>query len=171
MAVFPDNGERYRSTWFYAEEVLPLAAGAPAAEPVLRLPATAMRELVAEAELTYPNEACGLFLGKAGRPFDVVRLVAANNLHPDRHEDRFTIAPEEQLKIGNAARREGLEVEGVFHSHPDHAAVPSATDSPYLELWEKCPFVIVSVRGGKVSCVRAWVHDEGIKEVPVEVTI
>ncbi|MEK7867581.1 MAG: pyridoxal-phosphate dependent enzyme [Planctomycetota bacterium] len=169
VAVFPDSGERYHSTWFYAEEILPLAAGAPPAEPALRMPASAMRGLVAEAERTYPNEACGLFLGKAGRPFDVVRLAVAKNVHPERHEDRFTIAPEEQLKIGSAARKEGLDVGGVFHSHPDHPAVPSATDAPYLELWERCPFVIASVRGGKVSCVRAWVHDGEIREVPVEV--
>lgn len=169
VAVFPDNGERYHSTRFYAEEVLPLAAVAPPAAPVLRIAASAMREMVAESERAYPREACGLLIGRADRPFDVERFAPAKNVHPDRREDRFTIAPEEQLEIGNVARKEGLDVEGVFHSHPSHPAVPSATDAPYLELWERCPFVIASVREGRVSCVRAWTYEKGIREVPIEI--
>ncbi len=169
VAILPDGGERYHSTWFYADEVLPLAAKAPPAGPVLRLTPAVVRDLVAEAERTYPNEGCGLFLGKTERIFDIAGLAVAVNVHPDRHEDRFTIADKEQLRIRREARNQGMEVTGVFHSHPDHPAVPSATDAPYLALWEKCPFVIASVRGGKVSCVRAWIHDDEIREIPIEI--
>lgn len=79
--------------------------------------------LVAQARAARPREACGLLLA-AGTT--IVRLQATANVDPD--PTRYTIAPEEHFAALRAARRDGLEVVGAYHSHPAGAPVPSATD-------------------------------------------
>ena len=62
--------------------------------------------------------------------------------------------PAEHLRADIAAQRDGLEVVGVWHTHPDHPALPSATD---LEAaWEGYTYVILSVRQGIVADIKAW---------------
>jgi proteasome lid subunit RPN8/RPN11 len=53
------------------------------------------------------------------------------------------------------AREDGLEVVGIFHSHPDHPAVPSECDRRLA--WPQYLYVILSVERGQVVDVRHWV--------------
>jgi proteasome lid subunit RPN8/RPN11 len=57
------------------------------------------------------------------------------------------------------AEKEGLDVVGILHTHPDHPAQPSATDAaqPLLAGWSN---VIVSVQKGRFVEARSWVRDE-----------
>jgi L-ascorbate metabolism protein UlaG (beta-lactamase superfamily) len=58
-----------------------------------------------------------------------------------------------------AAEKEGLDVVGILHTHPDHPARPSATDAaqPLLAGWSN---VIVSVQKGHFAEARSWYRDE-----------
>jgi len=80
--------------------------------------------LLSEAEAAFPDEACGLLLGRKGR---IERAVPARNVHPEpgRH---FEIDPQTLVEAHRAARGGGPEVIGYFHSHPAGPAVPSAAD-------------------------------------------
>lgn len=80
--------------------------------------------LLAEAARAYPDEACGLLLGK-GRVIDAALPV--RNVHPDpgRH---FELDPAALIAAHRAARSGGPEVLGYYHSHPTGLAEPSATD-------------------------------------------
>ncbi|MEL7061805.1 MAG: M67 family metallopeptidase [Acidobacteriota bacterium] len=113
-----------------------------------------VRELRRLAELAYPFEGCGLLIGEpaassiraSGRaPSLRVRWIdASRNVRtwPESRR-RFEVHPEDVLRVERAARARGLRLVGVWHSHPDHPAEPSAVDR--LEAWPDLSFLIVSV--------------------------
>ncbi|MBV9993225.1 MAG: M67 family metallopeptidase [Alphaproteobacteria bacterium] len=76
--------------------------------------------LLAEARAAHPRECCGLLEG-TGK--------AVTALHPARNladaPDRFEIDPALQFRL----RREGRNIVGCYHSHPDGAAEPSPRDA------------------------------------------
>jgi proteasome lid subunit RPN8/RPN11 len=105
-------------------------------------------------EASYPKECCGFLLGRTGGGVTVVeRLVAAENGHA-QGRNRFQIRPETVLAVHKAARAEGVEVVGYYHSHPDHPARPSRWDCEGA--WPGLSYVIVSVQAGKAAEVRSW---------------
>lgn len=74
-------------------------------------------------------------------------------------ERRFLISPQDFLTSDRRARQAGLELIGVYHTHPNHPAVPSDFDRDAA--WPDWSYVILSVRDGKVAETRSWVLDEG----------
>lgn len=85
--------------------------------------ALAMMEGASEA--AWPQEACGILLGKRNRLEQVVR---AANVHTTP-ETRFEIDPQALIDAHRQARSGGPEVLGYFHSHPSGDAVPSVIDA------------------------------------------
>ncbi len=104
--------------------------------------------MVSHAESTFPNECCGVMLGKNTEDGKrVVSAIAVENIYKGAQEDRYEIRPEDLLKADKAARADGLELIGIFHSHPDCDAYFSKTD-----LENSCPwysFVVLSIKKGK----------------------
>jgi proteasome lid subunit RPN8/RPN11 len=102
-------------------------------------------------EAGYPNEACGVMLGKDGVVSEIVSV--ANERH-DSARNRYLIDPLAYLKIERDADKRGLQVVGIYHSHPDVAARPSQFDLdhafPYFS------YLIVSVCKGKAVETRSW---------------
>lgn len=118
----------------------------------------------AQARSSYPEECCGLLIGRieaerrvaldvwpVANAWDAtVALSADETAHSKR--DRFYIAPDEYLRAQRAAARRDLEIVGCYHSHPDDRAWPSERDrigaagvggGPHFS------FVIVSVINGQ----------------------
>ena len=107
------------------------------------------------AAAAYPEECCGILLGKAeGERLLVQRIVPADNEREESRGNRFVIGPETVLAAQRAAREEGLEIVGYYHSHPDHPAQPSEFDRE--NAWPGVSYLIVAVTGGKPSEVRSW---------------
>jgi len=92
----------------------------------LRLPENLRAQIVAQARAAHPGECCGLLLGRNGDTAEVLALYPARNLQA--RNDRFEIAPEDHFAALKRARAEKMDVIGCYHSHPDGAAQPSATD-------------------------------------------
>ncbi len=126
----------------------------------LRIPPEVQGQLNRWISAGYPEEICGLLVGRTtGEGFDVVRAVQARNIEMSRKLDRFVLAPDDWLATENRARAEGLEIVGIWHSHPDHPAKPSQTD---LEAaWEGYAYLIVSVTSRGIADVRSWQLVEG----------
>jgi proteasome lid subunit RPN8/RPN11 len=113
--------------------------------------------LRAHGEETYPNECCGVLLGKnvAGAGNHVQQIVRAGNTRTDSARDRYHIAPQELIKIQRQARNHGLDIVGFYHSHPDHPAKWSKTD--YAEAhWLGCSYIITSVDKGKAVLTNSF---------------
>lgn len=131
----------------------------------LRIDDIPRTQLEAWAAQAYPREACGLMLGHSSHAdTHVVHVRRTRNLNVERPRDRFHIDPLEHLAIEDEARSLGLEVVGVWHSHPDQPARPSETDR--ISAWAGWSYVIVGVDARAAGSVRSWrlVDDQFIEE-------
>ena len=105
-------------------------------------------ELRAHGEETYPNECCGIMLGKSSDDgLHVAALIRAGNTRTDSAHNRYNIAPIELVQAQRNARRAGYDIVGFYHSHPDHPAEWSQTDFAEAH-WFGCAYVITAVRYG-----------------------
>jgi len=134
---------------------------------MLVLPREVRSELETWTKSGYPEETCGLLLGRThlGRT-ETARAVRARNLNRERARDRYDLDPADFLEADAAARAAGLEIVGVWHSHPDHPAEPSETDR--AAAWEGWSYVIVEVTSAGASALRSWrLAGERFVEEPV----
>ena len=121
----------------------------------LRLSSALKARLQERAQAGYPNETCGVLIGRCGdEETEVEEVIAARNLNLERARDRYELDPAALLAADEAARSRGLEIIGIWHSHPDHPAVPSETDR--AQAWRGWSYIIVSVASGGVEDLRSW---------------
>lgn len=107
------------------------------------------------AAATYPDECCGVLIGRIADDSTVVeRLLSADNERDDSRHNRYLINPETVLAAHKEARALGLDVVGYYHSHPDHPARPSEFDREHA--WPGVSYLIVSVEKGNVADSRSW---------------
>lgn len=114
--------------------------------------------MVRHAETTYPNECCGAMLGRnLNGKKSVTSAVPLENVFDGGHGDRYELRPEDLMKADRAAREQGLDLIGIFHSHPDCDAYFSSTD-----LKNSCPwfsFVVLSIKKGKFDHANSFLPD------------
>jgi proteasome lid subunit RPN8/RPN11 len=123
---------------------------------LLRLPRHVFEALRAHGEETYPHECCGALLGVPGPAGWLVHsAIRAGNTRTDSAHNRYQIAPAELVRIEREARRQGLEIAGFYHSHPDHPAQWSPTDFAEAH-WLGCSYVITQVTQGKAAQTNAF---------------
>jgi proteasome lid subunit RPN8/RPN11 len=112
-----------------------------------------LRAIYAHATRTYPYECFGFLVGSHDQAGCVVQVVPGTNARAKR-PDRFEMDAAEFLAVEAAAERDGLEVIGFYHSHPDWPAVPSTED---LRLaWSGSYYLIVAVHSAHPTCVSVW---------------
>ena len=107
-------------------------------------------DMLAHAREEAPRECCGLLIGTSDA---IERSVRARNL-ADR-ATRYLIDPEDHFAAIHAARRNGREVVGAYHSHPSGPPVPSATDRAEANSGADFVYVIVSLMDEAVRAYRA----------------
>jgi proteasome lid subunit RPN8/RPN11 len=115
-----------------------------------------LAEIQAHGEQAYPEEGAGLLLG---RDDSVRRAVTAilplTNAREDQaRHNRYLITAEDMLAGEREAMRLGLDIVGVFHSHPDHPNRPSEFDRQWALPWYS--YVITSVNRGVAAGSRSW---------------
>ena len=81
--------------------------------------------MIAQAYDCYPEEDCGLLIGRPGSN-NVVRFVACANT--TQSGKVYTIEPKAMLRAEREAEAEGMEIIGVMHSHTHTEPYPSQTD-------------------------------------------
>jgi proteasome lid subunit RPN8/RPN11 len=108
-----------------------------------------MADLIAHAHEQAPRECCGLLIGKGE---EVIRSVRARNL--EARATRYLIDPADHFDAIRAARTEGCEVIGAYHSHPASPPVPSPTDIAEANSGPDFVYVIVSPLNDEVAGYR-----------------
>ena len=124
--------------------------------PTLRINLKNYEALRAHGEETYPHECCGIFLGKpdpSGN--EVKKLVRAGNTRTDSAHNRYNIAPEDLIRAQREGRKDGLDIVGFYHSHPDHPAQWSPTDFAEAH-WIGCSYVITAVEKGAAAITNSF---------------
>ena len=121
----------------------------------MKISRTLLSQIHAHLEAGYPDEACGVILGKDGVVNEVVH---AGNERTDSARNRYLIDPLAYMKIERDADKRGLQVLGIYHSHPDVAARPSQFDLDHA--WPNLSYLIVSVCKGKAVETNSWLLRE-----------
>ena len=125
----------------------------------VKIPGELFGKIAAHAERTYPEECCGVMLGReAGGERVVQELVEIDNRQDTNRRRRFLITPQQYRDAEGQAAEKNLDLLGFYHSHPDHPAAPSAFDTEHALPW--FTYVIVSVAHGHASNTTAWVLEE-----------
>lgn len=141
---------------------------------MLCLTATQRQQVQLACEAAYPEEGCGLLLGKHDgdrkhilevRPTanvwdeaaagEFAEIAGVTRDRSRRHN--FAIAPTELLRAQKDARDRGWEILGIFHSHTDAPAKPSEFDRAIA--WPEYSYVILSVEQGHAIDWRCWQLD------------
>ncbi len=122
---------------------------------IARIPFAVMR---AHAEAAYPNECVGAMLGSsASGGKAVVLAMPLENSAEGSQRAFYELSPKSLLAADKAAQLMGLELLGIYHSHPDADAYFSQTD-----LQRSCPwysFVVLSVKQGSYNHANSWLPD------------
>ena len=106
-------------------------------------------------EESYPDESAGFLLGSDGADRVVRDLIHFGNMREESaRRTRYLIGPKEYLQAELEAGRRGLDVVGVFHSHPDHTNSPSEFDREWAQ--PQFSYVITSVGSGRAQASRCW---------------
>jgi proteasome lid subunit RPN8/RPN11 len=148
---------------------------------VLQISPAQIRAMQHHVSTTYPQEGCGVLLGQADtsanqrrvmevRPVanawsdEVERELADSGIvaEPDdqahSRRDRYWIDPRDLLALQRYTRSQQLSLIGIYHSHPDHAAVPSECDRALA--WTGYAYIIISVLQGQPKEPRCWQLDD-----------
>ncbi len=114
--------------------------------------------IAAHGAAAYPYEGCGLLLGSSEDGRNVVQQARPlANVWPVAGEkpERFRIDPADWLAVEVEAASEGLDVVGIFHSHPDHPPVASPRDVAWAA-FVGYSYLITQVVGGVPGLSRSW---------------
>ena len=103
-------------------------------------------------ESAYPDEGAGFLLGSDGKVKEIVPL--SNAREDEARHNRFLITPEDYLQAEIKADGLGLDLIGVFHSHPDCPNVPSEYDREWAQPFFS--YIITRVDAGKAVSHRSW---------------
>ena len=87
---------------------------------MIKINSGAWETMVAHAQSTFPDECCGVMVGTIdGDSKLVTAAIGLENAYKGKQEDRYEIRPEDLLAADKNARSQGLDLIGIFHSHPD----------------------------------------------------
>ena len=107
--------------------------------------------IIKHAESGYPEEVCGVLIGKEG---GITNFKECRNLNRERARDRYELDPLSFKEADDWARLNGMEILGIYHSHPDHPSRPSGFDRE--RAWPGWVYIILSIHSGKYKDSRAW---------------
>ncbi|MCR4320525.1 MAG: M67 family metallopeptidase [Candidatus Brocadiaceae bacterium] len=119
-----------------------------------------------QVKKSYPYECCGLLIGTDTSEKKVVEVRPVQNKNAERTHDRYEIEGKEFVKIDKEASKKGLQIIGIYHSHPDHPAIPSAYDTEHA--WAGYSYMIAAVEKGEAIDIRSWLFNEEKKQFEEE---
>ena len=113
----------------------------------MRITKEAYEQVRAHASDGYPHEVCGMLISVRSDAV-VTQTRRVRNTIVERARDRYEMDPLDQIRIQRECDETGLEIAGYYHSHPDHPAQASITDS--RRSWAGPTYLIVSCVAGEV---------------------
>ena len=149
-----------------------------------KMPRNVHRLMVERAEADYPEETCGFLFG-TDNALEVVPMEnVQNKLHVDSPDQfprdartAYYFDPLEMQKVLEAKEKTGIPFRAIYHSHPDHDAYFSPTDSEVATVFGEpnylgVVYLVYSVHAGKSGDVKAfdWSNAKSrYVEIPVEI--
>ncbi len=126
-----------------------------------------MQQMRRDVARRAPEEACGLLSGQneAG-VYRVVEVIpTTNELHSPV---RYRIDANEQIAAFNQIDDQGLELVGIYHSHPAGPPGPSPTDIAEA-FYPEAAYLIWSAPAGEWFCHAFLIQDQRV--IPLEISV
>lgn len=141
--------------------------------PSLLLPAAARARIAKAAEGAYPEECCGLLIGRreGGGLIEITDVAESDNVAPPPRHNRFEVDPALRFALIRRLRGSPEEIVGHYHSHPDAPPFPSARDIDGA-FEADLVWLIVAVAGGVPGWPAAFLPDPAARSfVPLSLTL
>jgi len=130
----------------------------------LELSASLLQELITYVDQRAPLEACGVLAGKADRAEKMIGV-----LNQAQSPVRFVMDPYEQLHAFDWIDSNGLDLVGIFHSHPAGPETVSSTD--IAEAAYAVVHVILSRAGTQWKARGFWIENDKASEVTLQIKV
>ena len=118
-----------------------------------------VKKMEYHAERTYPEECCGILLGRSEEGSHFIQdCLELDNRQDENRRRRFLITPDQYRDAEQIAKKMRSELLGFYHSHPDHPAEPSVFDRDHALPW--FTYLILSVNQGHAATLTAWQLNE-----------
>ena len=113
-------------------------------------------QMESAAKKAYPCECCGILVGKKSErgEIEVTEIREAPNQFHGQKSVHFQIDPLFIYNLEQEIEASGLEIVGVYHSHPDYPAILSKEDENYMV--PGLEYVIMSVQNGEIADVKSY---------------
>jgi proteasome lid subunit RPN8/RPN11 len=104
----------------------------------------------------FPDECCGFLYGRedTNGNRNVIEIGVVNNAKQGDKRRRFEISSKDYMKAEQYALENNVQLLGVYHSHPNHPAIPSEQDriaaQPYFS------YIIISIMSDQSTSFRSW---------------
>ncbi|MEW6222019.1 MAG: M67 family metallopeptidase [Candidatus Hadarchaeota archaeon] len=136
----------------------------------LKLKQGDLKAIAAHALKSYPKEGCGVLLGNFKKnAIDVMEVVEAKNVKGSPVE--FEADPQLVFEAFKRGEKKGLDLVGIYHSHPNMGAFVSSRDAEIMKLWPGTAWLILGVAKNKVDEQKAYILKNGvIEELDIEVS-
>jgi len=122
----------------------------------IKIQVDALTQMSAHTRKSAGEECCGLLAGQGGQ---IMRAFPATNAAKDPATS-YEIAPKELFHMMREIRAAGLELLGIYHSHPVGLDEPSARDIERA-FYPDAAYFIISPRAGAEQAVRAFTILDG----------
>ncbi len=114
-----------------------------------------------------PEEACGLLAGLTQKgTFQVRKVIPITN--ELRSPVQYRMDPQEQIDAFNQIEAQGLELVGIYHSHPGGPPGPSPTDIAEA-YYPEAVYLIWSHQAGDWHCNAFLIRDQRVDPVAISV--
>jgi proteasome lid subunit RPN8/RPN11 len=123
-----------------------------------------------DAIQAFPDECCGFLFGQdtpEGRW--ISELLVVDNAKAGDKRRRFEISPKDYLRAERFADEKGLQLLGVYHSHPTVAAIPSEHDRVAAQPFFS--YVILSSFENEVRDTLSWRLNDAFQFEPEPVQV
>lgn len=122
---------------------------------MIQLDEIVIQQMNSDACSGFPNECCGFLFGNEDEAKrTIVAIQPVQNMSKEDQCRRFSISAEDYLQAEKYAEENNLSLLGIYHSHPNHPAIPSETDReaamPFFS------YVIISVTSNQQCHIRSW---------------
>ena len=129
------------------------------------MPRQIIDAMLAHARREPGVECCGLL---AGRDREITRIFPATNA-AENPATSYEIAPKEVFARMRETRAGGIEMLGIYHSHPNGKNEPSPRDIGQA-YYSEAAYFIVSPRGDAEKPVRAFsIRDGQVRELEIQI--
>lgn len=124
-------------------------------------PLAVLKSITDAAEKAYPEEACGLLVGRRHRRNTLIETaIESANVTTGSKTKRFEVDPKTRFDVMRAVDGSAQSIIGLYHSHPDYPSEPSETDKQMI-FEPDLIWLIVSVITGQAVHIGAFRPVEG----------